>query len=344
MKKGIFQLIVLFVLLSGGTNAQNLIAIQNGGTPTFYLQLDSAIVHSQNGDTIYIPGGTWWTISQPINKRLHVIGVGHNPDSTVATGTTKITGNISLVSGASNGSLSGLYLAGDILTTGNIVNFSIFRCNLGSYNLTPGSTNWSFIENVIRGGCGASQPGASNCFFSNNLINGGSWSESYGFISSVFKNNILLSQGQCYPYSGCNYPIKASSSAFENNIFISTQMSCQGISNSSLNNNLFVQLDPLPNCSECWGSNNIVNQSQSSIFINQTGNTFNYSHDYHLQSSSPGKNAGTDGTDIGIYGGSFPWKTGSIPFNPHIQYKYIDGATDPNGNLNVNIKVAAQDR
>ena len=69
----------------------------------------------------------------------------------------------------------------------------------------------------------------------------------------------------------------------------------------------------------------------------------NHSNDFHLNITSLGKNAGTDGTDIGIYGGAFPWKEGSIPTNPHFQKINIAPKTDNSGNLNVKIKVAAQD-
>jgi len=66
-------------------------------------------------------------------------------------------------------------------------------------------------------------------------------------------------------------------------------------------------------------------------------------NDYHLKADSPGKNAGKDGTDIGIYGGSYPWKEGSLPFNPHYQKIQVAPKTDNQGNLNVNIMVKAQD-
>jgi hypothetical protein len=114
------------------------------------------------------------------------------------------------------------------------------------------------------------------------------------------------------------------------------------MSNCIFNNNLFVQNINFP-IGTNLGSNNIVNQNPSSIFINQSGTTYNYEQNYHLQPTCPGKNAGTDGTDIGVYGGMFPWKDGSLPPNPHVQYKNIQQSTDQNGNLNVNIKVAAQD-
>ena len=69
-----------------------------------------------------------------------------------------------------------------------------------------------------------------------------------------------------------------------------------------------------------------------------------YRENFNLPSNSPYKNAGADGTDIGIYGGAFPWKEGSVPFNPHYQTIKIDPKTDPaTGNLKVEIKVKAQD-
>jgi hypothetical protein len=38
---------------------------------------------------------------------------------------------------------------------------------------------------------------------------------------------------------------------------------------------------------------------------------FNFADNYMLTANSPGKNYGTDGTDIGIYGGNRPWPNGS---------------------------------
>lgn len=54
MKSLFFSISITLTLLSSGTYAQNLIAVQNGGIPPFYVQLDSAITFAQYGDTIYI--------------------------------------------------------------------------------------------------------------------------------------------------------------------------------------------------------------------------------------------------------------------------------------------------
>ena len=67
-----------------------------------------------------------------------------------------------------------------------------------------------------------------------------------------------------------------------------------------------------------------------------------FSDDLHLLPGSPGVGAGSDGTDIGIYGTGSPWKPGNVPYNPHFRSANIAGATNPNGELPVNIRVAAQ--
>jgi hypothetical protein len=342
MKKTLFLLLVAFLIIIHLANGQNLIAVQNGGNPTFFLQVNDAIANAQDGDTIYIPGGIW-SVSQPINKRLHIIGVGHNPDSTLATFQTTINGNISLTAGASYGSLTGIALQGVIDAYGSPVNnYTVSRCSLSGITFYQVS-DIVFIENIISGTYSSYSGGfAANCSFFNNIIS--MWIPEYGyppFSNCCFKNNIFLYQTNCWGQCGL-YSIYCKYSLIENNIFVGSTSLFYQISNSIVKNNLFVDNLSFPIGTNV-GSNNIVNQPQSSIFVNQSGNSFSYGHDYHLQSTCPGKNAGTDGTDVGIYGGIYPWKEGSLPFNPHIQTVQVSPTTSTSGGLNVNIKVAAQD-
>ncbi|MEI7983947.1 MAG: hypothetical protein WCI71_20035 [Bacteroidota bacterium] len=72
--------------------------------------------------------------------------------------------------------------------------------------------------------------------------------------------------------------------------------------------------------------------------------SFSYTNNYHLKSTSNGHNAGTDGTDVGIYGTLIPYKEAAVPFNPHISSKSIGSTTNPTGTLDVDIRVSAQDR
>jgi hypothetical protein len=58
----------------------------------------------------------------------------------------------------------------------------------------------------------------------------------------------------------------------------------------------------------------------------------------------PGNFAGTDGKQVGIYGGSFPYKEGAVPSPPHVRSKVIASSTDGQGKLNVQITTTAQDK
>lgn len=332
-------LISLMVLINKQAIAQNLIAVQNGGTPRFYSILQDAIITAQNKDTIYIPGGAYSfnNNSITINKELHLIGTGHSPDSIAATGITLLNADIRVVTGASNSTYEGLYLNGDFfigLSTQDedVDNITVSRCNCGRLFLSRLSTNWLVRENIVRGSIyGQYLSGGSfaqNNVFSNNIIEG--YLSGFG-PNNVFRNNIFLS-----PTIGSN---DLDGFVFQNNIFTKafagTPKSC------IFDNNLFFFNFTI--FYGCLGSNNITSQTSASTLVNQSGDTFSYTNDYHLKTNSPGKGAGKDGTDIGIYGGAYPWKEGSIPSNPHFQSIQIAPKTDTNGNLNLKIKVAAQD-
>lgn len=340
MKQFSSILLVVLTFISHDAISQNLIAVQNGGNPTFYQQVDSAIVHSQDGDTIFIPGGAW-NINVTIDKRLHIIGVGHNPDSTAATFPTKFISFL-LASGASHGSVSGIYVEAHIAIRNyeSVNYYDISRCNIGVFELNSQCSNFILSENIIRSYI--SGRGAFNCSFFNNIFTGSfATVNPPSFVNSVFRNNIFLYPSYC-DY-GCSLSITAQFSLFENNIFASSTRNLIGVSNSTFNNNLFFEdITTFPGTNV--GSNCIINQPQNSIFINVPNiPTFSYQNDYNLQPNCPGKNAGTDGTDLGIYGGIYPWKPGSVPFNPHFQTVNISPVTNTSGNLPVNIKVSAQD-
>ncbi len=315
--KAIFYTTVLF-LVCFGVKAQNLISVQNTGTPTFFLKITEAIESAQDGDTIYLPGGSFEDCT--INKRIHLVGVGHNPETTKATLVTFVP-SIQFVAGSSGSTLTGIRTSGISFGNGTdeIKNLIISRCNIGNSSFNNKCSNISFIQNIISSIYGNGT--ARDISFSNNKI-----SALGSFEYCSFRNNIIL-----------NIPGSVYLSVFENNYLRVSSY----VSNCILNNNISYYSFDILNTNV--GANNLFNQDAGSIFV-KDDSTFDYGNDYHLKASCPGKNAGKDGTDIGIYGGAFPWKEGSIPFNPHFETIQISPKTDANGNLNVNIKVTAQER
>lgn len=348
---------LLFLVYIGNTSlySQNIVTLQHNGTPSFHTNLNNAFSASQSGDTIYIPGGNF-AIGPNLNidKQLYILGVGHNPDSTSATLRTFLTGDFNFIGGATGSVVSGVYLTGNVSVNSayNLDAITVTRCNIGSvyglsiFNCTYGSNpnldNWVFSENIIRGTISGFD-GVNNVF-TNNIIGGN--------IVSCIGNNSYLNNIFLYMNSTANPVIGyVKNATIKNNVFRASMYFIGGISvcggstsfplNNTFYNNIIVQNYDFSTQPTFTYYNNYINIPASSIFVNQTGNVFSYQHNYHLQ--SPSTYVGDDGTQCGIYGGFFPWKEGSVPINPHVQYKNIANTTDANGNLIINIQVGAQD-
>lgn len=341
MKKIIIALVSGFLSLS--VSAQAPIVLQDGENTYISSNIDSIMAHAQDGSSIYLPGGNV-ILTKPwlINKKVHIFGAGHYPDSSAATSQTLISGNIiRFVPGSSGSSLTGFYFNSDIYfgeAATDVVQFiDVSRCNLSAVFLGYNSTahgslasNIRFAENVIRGRVNASE--AQYCLFENNIIDG----QLSSFIQNAsFFNNIFN-----YYYS--YYDVFANSSGLivNNNIFSRDN---PGLSASQINNNIFnVNINGAPG-GDNIGSGNIGNQSPALTFESSDGVNFKYTDNYSLKEGSPGIGAGTDGTDIGIYGGVNPYKPSAVPSNPHIRKVNIAKETE-NGVLHVEITAAAQDK
>ncbi len=336
-------LMALFVMIfAQATMGQvSKITVMHNGNAAFYGDLTAAVTAAAAGDTIYLPGGGINPASQVIiNKKLTIVGAGHYPDSTIATNPT-IVSYITLITGADNGSISGCKLNSiSFGTTANnqtVNNYRIERCYIVSLylNYSGTSTSQGIIvrENVIDPSVYGE---VSSILFEKNIFRSGLYYSS----PAVFNNNIFY----------CSSSLNVDNSIINNNIIIaSTSYTISLGSNSVYNNNLFCTTSILGGGNYNCGSTNVCNNNLSdqmavNTFVNATTTNFSYANNYHLLSSSPAKNYGTDGTDLGIYGTLYPYKEAAMPFNPHIGSKNIGTVVSPTGNLSVDMKVSAQDR
>jgi len=359
MKKIILSIATVVSFISNDIQSQSLIAVENSSSgSSFYKFLDQAITNAQSGDVIYLPGGSFSMGSVHINKTLTIIGVGHHPDSTLATNQTIITGNIPIDEGAHNLHLEGLYVTGSIsLTPQEQANdVMIRRCNVnvitnnGSHfsqfqNDSTFSNGWQIVHSIVRGDI--EMGNFKNFTMSGNIIAGRIFN---AFFGGIIENNIFL-----YNSQSNHFMDNVRNSTFKNNIFLhSWEMSypayacynppCGSYDNVFLNNSFCMggQNTYLENGVTAISLNNRFDADPAAIFINAIGNTFSYANNYHLDATFSASILGSDATEIGIYGSSNPYKEGAVPMNPHIQTKTIAPSTTPNGLLNVNIKVGAQ--
>jgi len=339
MKKLFFIATLVFIILAIQTaNAQNPITtLEHTGTTTvFYGQnsLVDAYTASVNGDYLYLSAG-YFTAPTSIAKGVRIIGTGHFPDSTNVAKRTNILSALTINAGADSLHLEGLYINGDINYANSSTNYvKVKRCNIGQVNFMSYSEGASknfctYEECFIRGNIYFNEFG-NNLLIKNNIING-TINNIKG--SAVIDGNIFLTNG--YPPFNGVY-----SSVIKNNISVMTSNTILNQSTgNTLSNNLFSKTSV--DFSNNFSNNNYTGIAQTNIFVNQTGNAIDYTQDYHLK--SPAIYIGTDGTQVGLYGGTTPFKDKGAPSNPQILTKTVGDQTDTNGNLQINFKVKAQD-
>ena len=346
MKEKIVFIMLGMVLFPAMLCGQSAITLQRGEQAQFFSSFTEALAAAQQGDVMYLSGGTYNIGDVYIDKKLSIIGTGHYPSYTQATGITYLSGNIYLLAGADTTLMQGFYLSGDLRLGSTPENQEVHFVNLSrcsvdeiflSYNGGPStpSSMISLTENVIRG---AIYGGNAQAVFINKNLIGNRLLNFDG--NATFNNNIFLFNGTSS--QPILYGVK--SCLFNNNIFLVTTYfyGGGGVYGNGFYNNLFTHAFTIN--AENYGGGNIINVTHTDIFINQTGYQFSYDHDYHLKPGCPWIGAGTDGFDIGIYGSSIPYKEGAVPFTPYITTREISGESTPAGNIEVNISVEAQPR
>lgn len=338
----------LFLLLIGVNvilSAQSPIIVQNGSESYLYASLDSAVAAAPAGSYIYLAGATYeLTEDLIIDKPLYIIGAGHDPATTPAIGRTKITGAIRLITGADGGSMEGFSLqyfyVGTSSSDNDVNGYMIRRLHVyGALSLSyfgSGTANSSNARNFLIKDCVLIGPvygaDAGSIQFFNNFFDSGIYSFEGNQV--VFKNNFFLGPPFGNSFQNVNYVV------FQNNIFTSSAANYFYFSsNNSFFNNITTS-NSFPDAAVSEG--NIFSQNISSLFVDQTGNDFNYGDDYRLAPGSVAIGAGMDGADIGVYGGAEPYKEGAAPRNPLIEFSQINSTTNPNGTLPVHIRVRAQ--
>lgn len=92
------------------------------------------------------------------------------------------------------------------------------------------------------------------------------------------------------------------------------------------------------------GANNQIKVDPKFSYL-EYDSRYDHANDYTLQPDSPAKNAGTDGTDIGVTGGSMPFfslQGGTSPI-PQILTVDVQNASVPKGGvLEVKVKAHVQ--
>ena len=328
--------LLAFLLLTYFCNAQ-IVIVQSGTTASQFSTLDEAIDAATDGDFIYLSGGSFLKNNSPVNKELHFIGAGIHPDSTAVTSTTSITvagSYFRIGTDADNSTFDGIVFAQMVMfadelgATSDADNVIFSRCKLNGIDARETNSE-DVLSNITLQECIVNSSGidlgkdGTTCFIDRcyfyNLPSGLENSSGITAMNSIV-NDHSANGGN---YTNCIF--KYTSGA--NNVYTNCITSDTDFGGSAI------------------FTNSIVGVQWIQIFINPTEafGYLNFTQDFHIISGSVADNAGSDGTDVGMFGTSNPTKEGFVPYNPHFVSSAIDNATDSNGNLNAAAEVAAQE-
>ncbi|MDO9153472.1 MAG: hypothetical protein Q7U47_07165 [Paludibacter sp.] len=325
--------------------AQTKVALHSNGTVTIFSTANPLIAAYDaaiTNDTIYVPGGVFSTPPN-FNKKITIFGAGHFPAATMATMPTNFNGSVVLKENADGFHLQGVNIIGNLIFADNekLDDVEIKRCRIqGETHFSGPGTNRGennyFTENIFVGGFNNAS-NLINSFFVSNIFQSriNAACTQLNFFNNVFL--ISVNDGSGFFAAG------AFSSIFKNNVFADAGYTHShvyiGVGTNTFTHNIFTHTTPYLGVNPVLINNNYV--ARADIFVNQTGNVFDYTHDYRLQPATAAL-LGSDGLQRGLYGGPFPFKDFSIPVNPHIISKTIAPQTNNNGELNIQIQVGAQ--
>jgi hypothetical protein len=336
--KTIFTLFFAFCI-SSISMATILTVCPNTTYPAQYVSIQAANDAASAGDTIYIYPATY-QVATNLTKRLILIGPGVDPHRPVRLTATMMQPFHLTVSDCSGSIIMGItfnheVVSGDYSILINDLTFTDCRFN----NFAQLYGNNILVENCIlystyswgNGFLRFGTEGAYGNIIQNNYIHGpiGLQSGTY----TIIQNNIFGSgDANSKAFMDMTYGLPYGPGVqIRNNIFYkSNPVTPANATNDCafINNIYYLTSNPVP--VNLLSSGNV---NTDPLFVNfpAEGAIFSFSYDYHLQPTSPGINYGTDGNDIGMWGGPVPVNAGFEPPIPRITELKLSNSTVPVG-------------
>lgn len=342
---------MLMAIASNMFAQSNLVAtlLHNGEFKAYYS--GSALVQAYNeavaGDTIMLSSGTFQSIN--IDKSLTIIGSGMHTDSTKNIFPTKLVGDFRIgefVTSISNVKFEGIYHNGIIIFGHTYhVDMHYTLTNL-QFNKCRFYILKSDIELENRGNSAT----LKNVQFTNCKIVG---DVDFGFTSSnvLFVNSIVTNAD--------TESSKSFSMEFVNSIYIMNESDqsdlLSKVGNSNFTNSIIIadslagNLPTYANANRCVATlgcfgnipdntNSVVSGGYTDLFKTYTGSYSDF-ETFELTDAAKTKYLGTDGTEVGIYGGFYPFSP--ITTMPQITKFNVAKKSTSDGKLSVDIEVKA---
>lgn len=322
MKKGLFLILLSVVLFSQRVSAQSslLATLNHEGTISTYYgasALQQAYNAATHGDVITLSSGSF--LGTDIKKAITLRGAGMQVDTVSHTEPTVITNNFTIdISDTLSHRLTieGIY-SNQTIKVNTLKNAMFLKCRFYEFAYSSSSSSKMVDLNFIH--CRIAS------YF--RLANG-SAAFTNCVINNIYQSNSSpVSLTNCYTKAGPDQ----NNSEFKNCIIVNT---FSGTSSSTYYNNLYVA-NPNSNLNSPNNTNvKIPNTDERIKFL--TGD-YSDDKDYVLTDAVRALIKGTDGTEVGIHGGSLPYDP--TPTNPQITKFNVAAKSTADGKLSVDIEV-----
>lgn len=221
--------------------------------------------------------------------------------------------------------LEGLYLSGGMIfeSSGMVRNVEVVKCRIGNYSnqFMTSTENFVLRQCVLDG----------DLYFNNR--------------DSWYNHQNFYIVG-CY-VPGIQFPREYNTILMDHSIFVDDRMNNLTVSNSIIggvynsisgsvvNNCIFIEQNP----SNLVGAGNWVDCKYAGIF-EESMNDLAWDGVKTFKLKYPEEYVGTDGTQVGLYGGPYPYNP--TPSIPQIKESHIDTTVAADGKLKVSVTVEAQ--
>ena len=274
----------------------------NPASPAQFTTLQGGLDAANPGDTVYVSGSSQSYSQSVLRKRLTIIGPGFGPGAVEAASIWLGMDTVPNVSGGSGSHFIGLRFVANFSINDHVHDLLIERCDLAcEFLFGLYAAGWEIRHCYVREIWSVGSNLAVGMDFHHNIFyTGASIFSSPSLGGMDLRNNLFLGDGTL------RYAITFSSNiVVENNCFWGVIPARSDVTECVFNNNLTFETlaDTLPPADNT-GENNLIGVDPQFVYAPDW--TSNYTYDYHLQSSSPGFEYGTDSTDIGIFGGENP--------------------------------------
>lgn len=309
------MIVALFATIQVMAQTSSATLVHDGTLSSFTGEnaLSEAAAAAADGDIITLSAGTFKGCT--INKAIILRGAGMEADELGRQTTISSDLTIQIEGGNDKSfSIEGVFMPSHIIFSSNLGSFYMNKCVVTK--CYSSHVNFSVIKSVFTHckiwSLGSLRGKAVNVY--NSLVGDADWASSYRF-----DNCVVLFQRVANYYGEFNNSILLTTYG---HLFSGTADHCAA--------KFSINAD--------HGSNNYVVSGENELFSNYDGNATWYTRDLTLKDEAKAKYLGSDGTEVGIYGGTLPFS----PFldQPFIKRLKVAPRSSRDGKLSVDIEVS----